>query len=260
MGVSRREFLLLSMAAMAAGCSQSSRLGGGMPGPMWPDEPDRPRPTSSAWNRPNPSYAQPEYPQTPAPGAPTAPAQPPVETLPAQPPTADIGGIQAISRTKWASAGPVMAKVNPMGTVSDITVHHEGWTPVYFSDSRTTAERLDQIRKSHLERLNAGDIGYHYIIDRAGRIWQGREVKYQGAHVKAHNEHNIGVMVLGNFDVQAPSDAQVTALRDTLVKLRKRYNVPVARIYTHQELGKTDCPGKALQPKIASLRNRGALA
>ena len=143
---------------------------------------------------------------------------------------------------------------------SRITVHHEGWKTVYFTDYATTAERLEEIRASHLQRLHAGDIAYHYVVDRAGRLWQGRDVRYQGAHVKSENEHNVGVMCLGNFEEQSPTDAQITTLRETLVRLMKFYKVPVSRVYTHRELNPTACPGRALQPRMVQLRRGGYLA
>ncbi|MEE9213111.1 MAG: peptidoglycan recognition family protein [Phycisphaeraceae bacterium] len=147
-----------------------------------------------------------------------------------------------------------------MGKIDRITVHHEGYRPVYFSDMASTAERLELIRQSHLSRMRAGDIGYHYVIDRAGRLWECRDFHYQGAHVKNNNEHNLGVMVLGNFDRQQPTDAQIVTLRDTLSKLMRHYRVPVNRVYTHQEITPTACPGKKLQPTVVSLRTNHKLA
>jgi len=166
--------------------------------------------------------------------------------------------IQALSRSSWAARGPVMARLNPMNGVNRITVHHEGWTPVWFTDKNTTAKRLDQIRRNHVDKGWA-DIGYHYIVDRAGRVWEGRNTRYQGAHVHEQNEHNIGVLVLGNFDTQRPSDAQMNALAKLLHELMGFYNVPLSRVYTHRELNSSTCPGRYLQARMVSLRNSGRL-
>ncbi len=134
-----------------------------------------------------------------------------------------------------------------MNGIASITVHHEGWDRVFFTDRAQTARRLESIRSSHLKRLRAGDIGYHFIIDRAGRLWEGRDLRYQGAHVKNHNPHNIGIMVLGNFDEQRPSQKQYDKLRVTVGGLMKLYRVAGRRVYTHQELMPTACPGTFLQ-------------
>ncbi len=147
-----------------------------------------------------------------------------------------------------------------MNGVTRMTVHHEGWTPVWFTDFDHAAERIEQDRHVHVDNRGWGDLGYHFVIDRAGRLWEGRKLKYQGAHVADHNEHNIGIMCLGNFDKQQPSQVQLQTLTNTLKTLRKHYNVPINRIYTHQELNPTACPGSNLQPRVASLRTNGHLA
>lgn len=147
-----------------------------------------------------------------------------------------------------------------MKGINRITIHHEGHTPVWFTDEPSTRARLEQVRSIHTRDRRWGDIGYHYVIDRAGRVIEGRSVAYQGAHVSNQNPHNVGVMLLGNFEKQSPSQAQLTALQSTLRHLMAKYRVPVKRVYTHRELGPTVCPGRNLQPRIASLRSSGALA
>ena len=165
-----------------------------------------------------------------------------------------MGPLGVIPRTQWAKAGPDRRKINPMGPVRRITVHHEGSTAVWFSDLPTSSLRLELIRQQHMSRGWA-DIGYHFIVDRAGRVWQGRDLWFQGAHVRGNNEHNIGIMMLGNFDIQYPSHAQTPALCRVLSLLMRQYRVPVSRIFTHQEIVPTACPGKALQPRMVALRS-----
>lgn len=251
MKLSRREMLLVGLGLVAHGCASAtgpaSRSVGdgyarrvGLPQTTWPDAISQPVPVATYVRAPAPRL-QPVAP-------PPHPAAPP-------PPTLDV-----IDRSRWASHGPNPAKLNPMGGINRITVHHEGWKPVWFDDFATTAERLDHIRSTHVGTRHWADIGYHYIIDRAGRIWEGRDLRYQGAHVAECNEHNIGVMLLGNFDKQSPSDAQMGTLRNALRVLMKRHGVGVNRVYTHQELKPTACPGRALQPRVVSLRNNGYLA
>src|SRR5262249_34581476 len=118
----------------------------------------------------------------------------------------------------------------------------------------------DTIRASHLERLHAGDIGYHFVIDRDGRLWEGRSLKYQGAHVKDNNEHNIGIMTLGNFDLQSPTSAQLTTLKHTVSTLARQYNAPPTHTYTHQEITPTRSPAPTLQPRTAAMRSTGDFA
>ena len=231
MKVTRRQFLAASAGLMAVGCIQKPVLLSDRPRAQWPTPTIRPR-----------SHGQ---------------------TLVLPPVSSSVDGsglrygtLKFMPRSRWAKSRPITSRLNPMKGIERITVHHEGHTAVYFSDLRATAERLELIRRSHLNRMRAGDIGYHFIIDRRGQIWQGRSLSFQGAHVKNHNAHNLGIMVLGNFDRQHPTSAQVTSLRNILTKLMRQYHIPVGRIYTHQEISPTACPGRSLQPQVALLRTR----
>ena len=161
---------------------------------------------------------------------------------------------QAIPRSAWTRSGPLVSRVQPMNRIDRITIHHEGWTPVWFSDRRSTASRLEKIRRVHTKDRGWGDIGYHYVIDRGGLVWEGRNHRYQGAHVRGYNQHNIGLMVLGNFDRQSPTRSQIQALTKTLRDLMHAHGVPISRVMTHRELNPTACPGRRLQSRVQVLR------
>ncbi len=258
MTISRRKFLL-GLGLLAAGCSSSNQMSE-LPPPTWPGEASSSAAHGSAGY--SGSYASATSPYssryapvtTPGPRVNGAPHRP-METGSYTAQMGVNGGIHAIPRSRWAAAPPELSRIYAMNGVNRITNHHEGWTTVGFSDAVSTAQRLEEIRVSHLERLHAGDIAYHYIIDRAGRVWQGRDVRYQGAHVKYENEHNVGVMVLGNFELQEPTQAQLATLRQTIHQLMAEYRVPIHRVYTHRELGPTECPGRNLQPRVVAMRN-----
>jgi len=160
----------------------------------------------------------------------------------------------------WTSSYTDTAHADPMNGVTRITVHHDGMESLIWSDDMNSSRRrLQLIRRSHLHRGFA-DIGYHYVIDRAGRIWQARPVQFQSAHAGgANNRHNVGVMVMGNFDLQQPTNAQLQTLPESLRLLMAYYRVPVSRVYTHQELKPTACPGRNLQPRMVRLRSSGYL-
>ena len=239
MKFTRREMLVTGLGLLVTagtGCTQTPSTLSRRPGTPWPGSISPPI-------KPNP-------------GTHTVAAQRPALHRPVN--RQGLAGIEP--RSWWTRFGPIRSKINPMNGVNRITVHHEGYTPVWFTDEQSTKARLEQIRNIHTRDRHWGDIGYHYIIDRAGRVIQGRNIAYQGAHVHNHNPHNVGVMLLGNFEKQSPSHAQLTSLQSTLRDLMARYRVPVRRVYTHRELGPTVCPGRNLQPRVASLRTSGALA
>lgn len=242
MNYSRRQLLThglgglatLGAAAFLPGC-QSGTTASGMPMTPWPDLSPRP---STRGNGYTPSSASTQ----------------------AATPSASMPGV--LARSTWASRGPIPSRINPMRGISRITIHHEGMPDMPFTttDKDATRQRLEMVRNSHVNHRGWADIGYHFVVDRAGRVWEGRPLAYQGAHVKNENENNIGVMCLGNFEIQTPSAAQVTALENFVRDLRRRHRVAEARIYTHRELGSTSCPGRNLQPRINWLRQQHKFA
>lgn len=233
----RREFLTAAMGLLATGCSS----GGGLIGSGSPDI--RPLPPGRDYGT---IYGRRRFPNNTTSLPRTAPQQP--------------GRLRVVPRRYWTDAAPIAGRVNPMGDVQNITVHHEGSSAFTAGDVPATTQRIEKIRHTHVEGRGWGDIGYHYIIDRAGRVWEARPSRYQGAHVKNHNSRNLGVMCLGNFEIQSPSAAQVAALERTIAHMMRWYRVPVGRVFTHRELAATACPGRLLQPRLVAMRRSGVFA
>lgn len=217
--------LLLTGAMVGCQSGGTSRL----PGPAWPrgDAPPVAPPVTAS--RP---YVPP----------PTSPQ-----------PLARVAGV--MPRSSWTSASPVLSLSNPMNGVNRITVHHDAINSLSLRTQSDMIRRLESIRQSH-RRQNWADIGYHYVIDPTGRVWEGRPLSLQGAHVSDCNEHNIGVMVMGNFDQQTPSSSATSTLDEFVRELMRTYRVPISRVYTHQEFKPTACPGRNLQRYMLQTRSR----
>lgn len=223
----RRRFLLIGLGALLTGCAQQQRSVRTLPGPAWDARP-----------APVPPVEEPAIAIAPTP-APAAPSVPGV-----------------LARTRWATGRPIPSRMNAMLPVRYVTVHHDGMDPFTGDDARAAAARLDAIRRAHLNR-GWGDIGYHFAVDRAGNVWEGRPLAYQGAHVKDHNEYNLGVVALGNFDRQQPTRAQLAALHRHVRLLVCTFGVPGSRLRTHQEWAPTACPGRHLQRYMVNARSTG---
>jgi len=226
--------LLAGAAVVLAACQSGPAAANSsdLPSPVWPDERN---PTLSA------------LPQLPPRSAGAAPVQS----------SASYGLPQNVMpRSAWTNAGVIRSLANPMNGVNKITVHHDAIPSQNVRTQRDAVARLNQVRASHL-REGWADIGYHYVIDPSGRVWEARPLGYQGAHVKDKNEHNIGVMCMGNFEIQRPTPQQTAALDAFVASLMQRHRIPASRVYTHQELGQTACPGRNLQNYMLASRGRG---
>jgi len=252
--VGRRSIVLLGLLGLAGCATRSSQQALRAPGPVFPEVPmegpDAPTDTSDL---PRPVVASKG-------DAGVAPKAGPSATAAGTP--LMQGPVPfALSRQSWARGAPVVRKMDPMLPPRWITVHHDGMKPFLSDGESETKARLELIRNGHLGRDGGwGDIGYHFVVDRAGRVWEGRSLRYQGAHVKWCNENNIGVMCLGNFEEQQPSEAQVEGLERTLAALRSYYRIPMSKVRTHREwpTARTQCPGANLQAKVVVLRRNSA--
>lgn len=164
-----------------------------------------------------------------------------------------------IPRSEWAKGAPVPALMDRAQPYYRITLHHDGMDAFTSTDRESAAARLERIRQAHRQR-NFGDIGYHYLIDPAGRVWQGRPLEWQGAHVRLTNQGNLGICLLGNYMQQRPTEVQLAAMNQFVSSQMKHYRIPASRVFTHRELGPTVCPGDNLQPMIAMSRTSGVIA
>jgi N-acetyl-anhydromuramyl-L-alanine amidase AmpD len=116
------------------------------------------------------------------------------------------------------------------------------------------AADIDAIFGGH-RRIGYADIGYHFVVDYNGRVWEARSLAYAGAHVAGHNDDNIGILALGNFNRQAPSTAMVSTIRKVVETLQQHYSIKAERVYGHRELGSSDCPGNNLFKRVTEMRS-----
>lgn len=163
---------------------------------------------------------------------------------------------EVLPRSVWTSEPPIMSRADPMRVVSRITVHHDGMSPFYSTVQSEAARRLEAIRRAHIGQGWA-DIGYHFAIDPAGRVYACRPVAIQGAHVKDQNPGNLGVMVMGNFEQQAPTAAATATLESFVAAMMRQFRVGVRSVHTHRELSATACPGRSLQQRMVQARAAG---
>lgn len=235
---SRRDLLaaggLIAAAWALSGCQGGPQTAARLPGPLWPDQEAGDAPKSITAPVPAKPVAAPTYTASTA-----------VEP-----------------KSSWTSVRPIVSRADRMNGVSRITVHHSAIPSNSLTDRRAVVRQLQGIQREHMHRRGEpfADIGYHYIIDPSGQVWEGRPLSLQGAHVANQNEHNLGIMCMGNFDRQAPTQAQLAALQAFLSEQMRRYNIPVKRVYTHRELGSSSCPGTNLQRYMVSIRSSGRLA
>ena len=170
-------------------------------------------------------------------------------TPPAGPAPVVVASIPIESRSAWSPAPENRANLEPMGQPRRVTIHHSA---MYFRDTRPAAcaAQIQRIQKEHMGNRDYGDIGYHFLIDSGGRIFQGRELKWQGAHAGgkdgANNTQNIGICMLGDFLHRPPTPAAMKSLELLVADLRGKFQIPTSRLFAHTEFTGSECPGPFL--------------
>lgn len=202
---------------------------------------------------------------------PPKPSPPPIWPTPepdrravaTNPPVAQAVSVHA--RSAWG-ANTTGSNVKVMSNVRWITIHHTGEPTV--PDLSTPSEvkaYLLRLQKSHQKHKGWADLAYHFLIDPKGGVWEGRSLRFQGAHAgsPSANEGNIGIALIGNFDETQPPRAQLQALKGLIQQLRVRYSLTANTVHTHQGLKKsaglefTSCPGRHLLRVLPGLLAEG---
>lgn len=139
-------------------------------------------------------------------------------------------------------------------------------------DAADYAAAVRSIYYFHAISRDWGDIGYNYLIDPAGHIYEGRAGGDMAiaAHTLCKNNGSLGVALLGNFQNQNPTPAALQALQSLIAAKTQTYNIDpqgmgmfygslLPNIVGHRNVRATSCPGDALYALLPSLRN-GTLA
>lgn len=94
----------------------------------------------------------------------------------------------------------------PMSERAYFVVHHDGSKPI----TRTGSAIPQAIDDSHHNNGWVG-IGYNFVVDQAGNIYEGRGWKLVGAHCPGRNRDGIGVQIAVGGD-QEPSEAALASV------------------------------------------------
>lgn len=158
-----------------------------------------------------------------------------------------------VTRSEWG-ARPPRCEFERNPCINAVTVHHTATSNEY-SDAR---EVVRAIQRYHQDSRGWCDIGYHFLIDRDGVIYEGRPLWAVGAHVRGRNVGNVGVALIGNYEEAQVSERQMAALVELVSWLVKEHGVPLGNIRGHRDYASTACPGRHAYARLRELRLRVA--
>ena len=168
-----------------------------------------------------------------------------------------------------------------------IVVHHTATT----NDYADPAAEVRAIYAYHAVTEGFGDIGYNALIDREGRIYEGRRgreddpfgrldrdvlsVGVVAGHAFDYNYGSVGIALLGNYQEGTPTPPMLERLEDLLVFEHGRHQIDpravrdfarASRLWRdalpampgHRDCNNTECPGDAVYAQLDELRARVA--
>jgi len=165
-----------------------------------------------------------------------------------------------ISRTEWGARSPTH-DYSPHPYYIKLTLHHAaGFSADNIDEGK---EQLRAIQDLHQFVRGWSDIGYHFVVDKAGNIYQGRPETVIGAHVLDNNTGNIGVCVLGCYHPPELycGDWLTDATTNSLVALyawisgEYNYDPNVLRGHRDYPYNNTSCPGNNVYEKLSWFRD-----
>ncbi|MGH3470240.1 MAG: N-acetylmuramoyl-L-alanine amidase, partial [Thermocrispum sp.] len=157
-------------------------------------------------------------------------------------------------------------------TVNVAFVHHTAGSNSY---SKSQSKALVRgIYAYHTRSRGWCDIGYNFLVDRYGQIFEGRfggrsgmwQPVY-GAHTGGYNNNSVGVSLMGNFETANPPTAMMNATaRIVAWKVALNYRDPMGAVRLngkrfrvisgHRDASATACPGRNVYSRLPWLRQR----
>lgn len=184
-----------------------------------------------------------------------------------------------VTRKGWGADEGLREKGFPYGrTVKSAVVHHSAETTGY--DCADVPSIIRGIYRYHVKSSNWRDLGYNFLVDKCGKIYEGRAGgvarAVTGAHTLGFNGETTGIAVLGTYSKDTPSKQATGALaRLTAWKLgvhgvdargkvtltsaggtkhKKGAKVSFNAVSGHRDGFVTDCPGDRLYGALPGIR------
>lgn len=170
-----------------------------------------------------------------------------------------------LDRQGWCPNGDCTEHPNPQATtVTHLIVHHAAST----NASSDWSGVVRSIWDYHVNTNGWDDIGYNWLIDPNGVVYEGRGDNIQGAHFCGKNGGTAGICMLGDFTTTTPTMASQEKLTEFLAWKACDINIDpegmafhnssglmLSTIAGHREGCSTACPGAQFFPLFSQLRS-----
>jgi len=169
------------------------------------------------------------------------------------------------NRSEWCPSGTCPEDATPVNTsVTHLIVHHSAGT----NQANDWAAVVRSIWDFHTAVNGWDDIGYNWLIDPNGVLYQGRGNDVLGAHFCGTNSGTMGICVLGDFTTITPTQNAKNRLTELLawkscavdvdpleVSFHASSGLELGHVSGHRDGCATSCPGDAFYPELPQIRN-----
>jgi N-acetyl-anhydromuramyl-L-alanine amidase AmpD len=125
-------------------------------------------------------------------------------------------------------------KTRPVSDIRYLVIHHSA-IPASVKPSKIAAY--------HVKRLDWPGIGYHYLVDEDGTIYQGNTIEKVSYHAARMNPSSVGICFMGSFMKEPPPQAQIQAGAHLVAWLMGQLQIGLGNVKGHREFMQTACPG-----------------
>jgi hypothetical protein len=193
------------------------------------------------------------------------------------------GSPALLTRSAW-SANESLRRTAPKyaPALRFAVVHHTAGAAG--SNPAEAAAIVRSILAYHVQANGWDDIGYNFLVDRFGNVYEGRwggvDRAVVGAHALGFNRGSVGVALIGTYSSAAPPRAELTALEKLLAwRLDLVHIDPLSKVLTastgnaqypagtdvslrvisgHRDTGPTSCPGNAAYARLGEIARQTA--
>ena len=146
-----------------------------------------------------------------------------------------------------ATAGGADMRLRIPHRITHVTLHHTGDAqPLLPGDD--PVRRLRGLQSWGARDRNWWDVPYHFLMDLQGTIYEGRDYRFMGETNTAYNPSgHFLVSIIGNYERQEPTQAQLNAIADLMAWAFREFDVPLDRLGGHYNYASTTCPGRHLR-------------
>ena len=189
---------------------------------------------------------------------------------------------EIITRSEWGADESIITVPKDYARTEKFIIHHTASSELV-PDSDGSGEYKSMVKNIFLYHINGKgwyDIGYNYVVDPNGNIYEGRYGGngIVGVHAGGSNTGSVGISVIGTYGgnvkgeyTSHPLTQKIITSLEKLIgwvaannnmnldKVSEFHGDNIDGVVGHRDVGATNCPGDNLHQKLDSIQNNAVI-